>query len=217
MAIKRRFEIKNWKYWQCWVEGKKFIAEWGRIGWGPRSYILTFDSDDDARTKMSEMIEEKLWRKNYEEVDSIEFESPDERINRILAKKKQGRHVKGKIEPLGKRKIIKFLVEWLKKENWDLAINKSGLNPPDLVASKGDEKWIFTVKGHITEAASKSGNFYTALGEILQKMDGSITKYSVILADLEENRHFWRQFSELAKRRTRINALFVDYQGNVNE
>jgi len=197
MTIKRRFEIKNRKYWQCWVDGNDFIREWGAIGWRPRRKVMTFASEQEALDKMNEMIWEKYWYKKYEEVDSIELGT--------------------RVERLGKAKIIKFLFAWLQKKNWDVVINRTGTCPPDVVATKGKKKWIIAVKGHISVAASRSGNFHSAIGEILQKADNSTTKLSVAFPDLDENQDFWRMFSQISKKRARISSLFIDYQGNVIE
>ncbi|MFC2165626.1 WGR domain-containing protein [Acidobacteriota bacterium] len=75
------------KYWQCWVEGKNFIAQWGSWGEGPTGKSWPFQSEGAAREKMEMMIREKLrgkwvrgeWQE-YEEVEPIKVDTRDEYI-----------------------------------------------------------------------------------------------------------------------------------------
>ena len=59
--------------------------------------------------------------------------------------------------------------------------------------------------------------FLHALGEILQRMNNKEAKYSIAFPDLKQFRNLWERLPQLAKERTQATALFINFDGKVEE
>ncbi len=59
-------------------------------------------------------------------------------------------------------------------------------------------------------------NYFTGiLGETLQRMDDCKARYFIAFPDLEKYRKLWDKLSTLAKKRTTIDLILVDENGNI--
>jgi hypothetical protein len=57
--------------------------------------------------------------------------------------------------------------------------------------------------------------FVSILGETLQRMTIENARYSIALPNHPKFRRLWHELPEVARDRTRIEALFVDVCGNI--
>lgn len=57
--------------------------------------------------------------------------------------------------------------------------------------------------------------FLAILGETLQRMGDASACYSIALPDMPQFRNLWGRLPDLAKQRTKITALFVSADGQI--
>ncbi|MDR1250490.1 MAG: hypothetical protein LBK63_14475 [Treponema sp.] len=124
---------------------------------------------------------------------------------------------KTEMEGLSEDEIKRSIKAYLDKNNWTANIaweRKPGI---DIDAHRNGERWIMEVKGHGSRNAMRVNYFLAVLGELLQRMDDTNAKYSIALPDLPQFRNLWRKLPRLAKQKTGISCLFVDFRGNIKE
>ena len=111
--------------------------------------------------------------------------------------------------------IKEILDVWLKNDGWNTAVawgNKPGV---DILAVRGNEKWMIEVKGCGSRSAMRVNYFLTILGETLQRMEDDNARYSIALPNMQQFRRLWSCLPTLAKERTQINAIFVSEDGKI--
>jgi len=109
-----------------------------------------------------------------------------------------------------------LLSAWLEKENWAVQIAWGKSRGIDILATRGDERWIIEVKGCGSLQPMRVNYFLGALGELLQRMSDPAARYSVAFPDISQFRGLWKRLPELVKTRLGITALFVDANGTVH-
>lgn len=105
------------------------------------------------------------------------------------------------------------LQSWLEADGCTTKVVWGRHHGVDIDAQRGGSRWIIEVKGQKAEDL----DYQTGLGQILEQMSDSRTKYSIALPDMPKYRRLWGRLPELAKSRTQISALFVSERGTVEE
>jgi hypothetical protein len=111
--------------------------------------------------------------------------------------------------------IKEILDVWLKNDGWDTEVAWGKKRGVDILALRGNEKWIIEVKGCGSLNAMRVNYFLAILGETLQRMDDDKAKYSIALPNLKQFRNLWSRLPKLAKERTKIDAIFVSEDGEI--
>jgi len=106
---------------------------------------------------------------------------------------------------------------WLQSKGWETDINEGKRRGIDIEARNGSKRWIIEVKGCGSRAPMRNNYFLAVLGEILQRMDDPSARYSIAFPNMDKFRRLWRELPSLAKRRTTIDALFINADGTVVE
>jgi hypothetical protein len=138
----------------------------------------------------------------------------------LIKKGKEAVTERGKtteVEGLSEDAIKQSIKKYLDKNNWVVDIAWGRRPGIDIDASRDGERWIIEVKGQGSRNAMRVNYFIAVLGELLQRMDDSSSRYSIALPDLPQFRNLWRKLPQLAKQKTGITCLFVDPQGNIKE
>lgn len=105
----------------------------------------------------------------------------------------------------------------LEASGWQVDVAWGRARGADMRATKGDERWLIEAKGCGSRNPMRVNYFLCVLGELLQRMNDDGARYSIALPDMKQFRGLWDRLPSLAKRRTRISALFVDPTGKVEE
>lgn len=113
--------------------------------------------------------------------------------------------------------IKERLKQWLEAQGWEVIVTWGRTHGVDVEARKGLDRWILEVKGQGSRPEMRVNYFVGILGELLQRMDDSNAKYSIVLPDLTQFRRLWERLPALAKARIGLTAIFVDAAGNVRE
>lgn len=121
------------------------------------------------------------------------------------------------VDYLTENKIKTILRKYLISQGWHAEITQRINNSLDIEATRGDERWIIEVSGLGTPTPDFINSFVSILGELLQRIDDSSSKYSVAFPDTRPFRRLWERLPALAKDRTGITALFVSQAGAVEE
>lgn len=107
-------------------------------------------------------------------------------------------------------KIKDILKQDLLSKKWNIDFFAPGNKPgTDIIARKEDQRWFIEVKGCGSRNSMRVNYFLSILGEILQRMDDPVAKYSIALPDMEQYRKLWNKLPALAKERTKIGIIFV--------
>jgi len=133
MAKKRRFEMRNYqsnKFWQTWVEGSTFYAEWGPLDGDPRSQKKAFSSSWSAENHKDKKIREKE-NKGYIEVRTITFETDAERLRRM-----RDEAVKKELEKVGIKQSADEIKALLKQAKVTPSVGLPKNAPVDTRADK---------------------------------------------------------------------------------
>lgn len=101
----------------------------------------------------------------------------------------------------------------LRKRGWQVEVAWGHRHGVDIQAHRGDEIWRIEVKGPGSRPAMRHNYLLAILGEILLRMDREDARYSICLPDMAEYRELWAKLPSVAKRRTRLSALFVGANG----
>lgn len=113
--------------------------------------------------------------------------------------------------------IKRSLVSYLEADGWKTQVawgRKPGI---DINATRGNERWIFEVKGLGSTSQVTVNYFLGVLSETLQRMDDPNAKYSIVLPDVKQFRNLWMRLPILAKERTGISVLFINNLGDIRE
>jgi hypothetical protein len=147
------------------------------------------------------------YSKNSQYVDIIESSLAQELIKDSSTNKNE----------LQEDEIKHKLNEYLESLGWITQIAMGKVHGIDIDASRGNERWIIEVKGCGSRSAMRVNYFLAMLGEILQRMDDPIAKYSIALPDMKQYRGLWERLPKQAKVRTSVSILFVKEDGTVEE
>jgi hypothetical protein len=118
---------------------------------------------------------------------------------------------------LSEDRVKKFLEMWLVDRGWSVAIAWERARGVDIDAISNGQRWLIEVKGEGSLQAMRVNYFLSMLGELLQRMDDPVARYSIAVPDLKQFRNLWSRLPILAKQRTTITALFVAGDGGVEE
>jgi len=113
--------------------------------------------------------------------------------------------------------VKKALERWLSAQGWSLEIAWAKARGIDIHAKRNNERWIIEAKGGGSLQPMRVNYFLGVLGETLQRMDDPDAAYSIALPDVKQFRGLWSRLPKLAKERTRITALFVSENGDVDQ
>ena len=111
--------------------------------------------------------------------------------------------------------VKKVLADYLKNDSWKCEVAWGHKQGSDIIATKGDEKWIIEVKGPGSRQPMRVNYFISILGETLQRMNDDKARYSIAFPDLEQYRKLWDKLPTLAKQRTTIDLILVDDNRNI--
>jgi hypothetical protein len=120
-------------------------------------------------------------------------------------------------DTLSEDEVKKILEDHLTAKGWHARIAWGQIRGADIEATRGSERWIIEVKGCGSLQPMRVNYFLSILGEILQRMNDEGSKYSIALPDMKQFRGLWDRLPTIAKRRTRISAIFVESSGSVTE
>lgn len=120
-------------------------------------------------------------------------------------------------DDLSEDRLKHHLCDWLRSRGWQTRVAWARERGIDIMATRGDEKWIVEVKGIGSRPEMRVNYFIGILGEILQRMTDPKARYSIALPDVPQFHRLWERLPALAKQRTQISALFVAADGKVTE
>ena len=106
--------------------------------------------------------------------------------------------------------VKRALVRWLGHENWTSSVAWGQQQGTDVEATRGNERWVIEAKGCGSRDQMRGNFFKIVLGDALRRMDDPEARYSIALPDMRQYRRLWDRLPALAKRRTRVSALFVE-------
>lgn len=118
-------------------------------------------------------------------------------------------------EPLQEEDIKHILTDKLTSEGWNVKTAWGYTRGVDIDARRGVERWLIEIKGPGSRNEMRNNYFIGILGEMLQRMDDPNARYTIAFPDIEKFRRLWNDLPELAKKRTTIDLLLVDPQGNI--
>jgi hypothetical protein len=121
------------------------------------------------------------------------------------------------IDMLSEDQVKRYVQAWLEASGWHVSVLWGHDRGIDIHAQNNGRRWIIEAKGCGSLNAMRVNYFLSILGELLQRMDDADAKYSIALPDMKQFRGLWDRLPTLAKRRTRISALFVSTTGEVTE
>jgi hypothetical protein len=106
---------------------------------------------------------------------------------------------------------------WLEDKGWRVEVAWARSRGVDILASRGDERWLIEAKGGGSLQPMRVNYFLMILGEVLQKMHDPAARYSIALPDMRQFRGLWERLPGLAKTRLGISALFIGPNGEIEE
>jgi hypothetical protein len=118
---------------------------------------------------------------------------------------------------LPEQRIKRSLQKFLASHGWSYYTDMITSRSIDIKAERGEEKWVIEIKRSESLSADIIAPFVSVLGKIVQIMDDKNCKYSIALPDKKQFRRLWERLPVLAKERTGITALFVNYRGDIYE
>lgn len=122
----------------------------------------------------------------------------------------------GAAAPLSEETIKQMLNDYLISQGWQTDVAWGGSHGIDIDARRGSERWIIEIKGCGSLNAMRVNYFLSVLGELLQRMDDPVARYSIALPNIQQFRNLWARLPELAKRRTTIDAILVSEDGRID-
>ena len=123
---------------------------------------------------------------------------------------------KGNASPLSEEAIKKILNDHLLGQGWQTDVAWGTTHGIDIDARRSSERWIIEVKGSGSLNPMRVNYFLSILGELLERMDDPMARYSIALPDLQQFRNLWLRLPDLAKQRTTIDAIFVSEDGMID-
>jgi hypothetical protein len=121
------------------------------------------------------------------------------------------------LEGLSEDDVKRGVEAWLRAAGWEVKVKWGRDRGIDIEAARGNARWIIEAKGCGSRDQMRVNYFLSMLGELLQRMEDPIARYSIALPDMKQFRGLWARLPNLAKSRTTISALFVDATGRVDE
>jgi hypothetical protein len=118
---------------------------------------------------------------------------------------------------LPEQRIKRNLQKFLSSSGWSYYTDMVTSRSVDIKAKRGEEKWIIEIKRSEPLTKDIVASFVSVIGKIVQLMDDENCKYSIALPDKQQFRRLWDRLPDLAKERTGITALFVNYKGDIHE
>ena len=118
-------------------------------------------------------------------------------------------------DSLQEEDIKHILTEKLVSEGWNVKTAWGNTPGVDIEAKRGEERWLIEIKGPGSRNEMRNNYFIGILGEMLQRMDDPVARYSICFPDIEKYRRLWNELPSLAKKRTTIDILFVDKDGRI--
>lgn len=109
------------------------------------------------------------------------------------------------------------LVAMLEPKGWSVEVAWGKKRGIDIVALRGEERWIIECKGTGSLAPMQNNYFVGVIGELLQRMSDERAKHSIAFPDHPKFRRLWSELPAVAKERLRLTALFVSEDGSVVE
>jgi hypothetical protein len=122
-----------------------------------------------------------------------------------------------KAEEISEKKIKIILENYLTSQGWSTEVAWGDNQGVDIEARRGKEHWVIEVKGSGDYKPVLINYFHSIFGEIIQRMDNPLYKYSVALPDIDQFRRLWERVPILAKTRLGVTAIFVNLTGNIAE
>ena len=116
---------------------------------------------------------------------------------------------------LQEEEIKAVINEKLQHDGWETKVAWGHTRGIDIEATKNEERWVIEVKGPGSRPEMRNNYFISMLGEMLQRMDDERTRYSIALPKMEKYIRLWQELPTLAKKRTTIDLLLVDENGNI--
>jgi len=116
---------------------------------------------------------------------------------------------------LSEDRVKAILRDWLASEGWQSTIAWGHSQGPDILADRGQERWLIEVKGSGSRPQMRVNYFLAVLGELLQRMDKPETRYSIALPDMPQYRGLWQRLPPLAKARLTLTLILVKSDGSI--
>ena len=105
----------------------------------------------------------------------------------------------------------------LESAGWEATVAWGRSRGTDMVATRGEKRWIIECKGAGSLPPMQNNYFLTAIGELIQRMNVSCSKHSVAFPDLPKYRRLWSELPVCVKKQISLTALFVSENGAVLE
>jgi hypothetical protein len=109
------------------------------------------------------------------------------------------------------------LVATLEPKGWSMEVAWGRNRGIDIVALRGNERWVIECKGTGSLAPMQNNYFVGVIGELMQRMNDEHAKHSIAFPNLPKFRRLWSELPVVAKERLRLTALFVSEDGSVVE
>ncbi len=113
--------------------------------------------------------------------------------------------------------VKRHVAAWLEGQGWQVAVAWGRTRGLDIRAERDGERWLIEAKGGGSLPAMRVNYFLAILGETLQRMEDPGARYSIALPGLRQFKGLWMRLPDLAKKRLRVTALFVNPDGTVEE
>lgn len=113
--------------------------------------------------------------------------------------------------------VKRAILATLEARGWTVAVAWGKIRGADVIATRGQERWVIECKGTGSLAPMQNNYFVGVLGELLQRMDDPGTKHSIGLPDHPKFRRLWHELPQLTKQRLSLTALFVSLSGALAE
>lgn len=116
---------------------------------------------------------------------------------------------------LTEEEVKQIISDYLIAQGYQTTVAWGHSRGADIVANKGNESLIIEVKGCGSRQQMRVNYFLAILGEILQRMDSSKSKYYIALPKIQQYENLWHKLPIIAKQRTEINLILVDGEGQL--
>ncbi|MGY3531159.1 hypothetical protein [Bradyrhizobium sp. USDA 4452] len=105
----------------------------------------------------------------------------------------------------------------LEADGWSVQVAWGRARGIDIVASRGNEKWIIECKGTGSLPPMQNNYFVGVIGELMQRMTDDRAKHSIAFPDVPKFRRLWSELPEMVKDRLKVTALFVSDNDEIIE
>ena len=114
-------------------------------------------------------------------------------------------------------RVKSALVAMLEPSGWSVEVAWGKKRGIDIVALRGEERWVIECKGTGSLAPMQNNYFVGVIGELMQRMSDRRAKHSIAFPNLPKFRRLWSELPAVAKERLQLTALFVSEDGSVLE